>query len=121
MQSRRLVSRYVVSIVLKRVFMFKCNLSMLRLVPLLGLLALPPALARIFAFHARERPPSLLAPRADAVILAGFPIAWFFGFLYYTEVPGLLAVAATVAAAAQGRHWIAGLVRRLCGEPRHTR
>jgi hypothetical protein len=103
----------VLSLALKRVFMFKCNLSMLRLTPMLALLALPPALARVLAFHRRERPPKLLTPGAPAVVLAAFPVAWFFGFLYYTELPGLLAVAGTLAAAAQGRHWLAGLVRAL--------
>jgi alpha-1,2-glucosyltransferase len=91
--------------------MFKCNLSMLRLTPLLCLLALPPALARVLAFHERERPPPVLSPSAGAVVLAAFPIAWFFGFLYYTELPGLLAVAAALGAGAQGRHWLAGAVR----------
>jgi hypothetical protein len=87
---------------------------MLRLTPLLALAALPLALSRVLAFHNRERPPALFSPRADAVVLASFPIAWFFGFLYYTELPGLVGVTATIAAAAQGKHWVAGLVRSSC-------
>lgn len=105
---------YMLSIVLKRIFMLKCNLSMLRLTPLLTLLTLPIALTRLLCYHKRERPPtSLSAPTPEAIILSAFPIAWFFGFLYYTEVPSLLLVVLTVVAAAQGRHWLAALVRHL--------
>jgi alpha-1,2-glucosyltransferase len=91
--------------------MLKCNVAMLRLTPLLSLLALPLALSHLFAFHNRERPPSISSPRLDAVVLSAFPIAWFFGFLYYTEIPGLVAVAITFAAATQGQHLLASLVR----------
>lgn len=104
------IGRYIMSIILKRIFLFKCNLSQLRLTPLLTLVGLPLALSHVTAFYNRERPPSLLSPRLDAVVLSCFPIAWFFGFLYYTEVPGLVSVALTFAAAAQGKHWRAALV-----------
>ena len=50
-------------------------------------------------------------PTLDAVVATAFPIAWFFGMLYYTEVPGVLLVVATVVAATQRRHWLAGGVR----------
>lgn len=46
----------------------------------------------------------------EAVVLSAFPIAWFFGFLYYTEVPSLVSVVWTVVAASQDRHWLAALV-----------
>lgn len=85
---------------------------MLRLTPLVALLALPPALTRLLCFHQRERPPPLLSPSMDAVVLAAFPIVWFFGFLYYTELPSLFFVVCTIAAAGQGKHWLAGLVSR---------
>jgi alpha-1,2-glucosyltransferase len=63
-------------------------------------------------FHQRERPPSrILAPNIDAIILSGFPFVWFFGFLYYTEVPSVLFVVGTVVAAMQNKHWLAALVR----------
>ncbi|CCM00335.1 uncharacterized protein FIBRA_02365 [Fibroporia radiculosa] len=102
---------YVLSVILKRIFMFKCNLPMLRLTPLLFLLVLPIVLARLLCFHQRERlPQSLLVPTTEAVILSAFPIAWFFGFLYYTEVPSLVFVVATVVASAQKRHWLAALL-----------
>jgi alpha-1,2-glucosyltransferase len=45
------------------------------------------------------------------VVLSAFPIAWFFGFLYYTDVPSLLSVIITIVAASQGRHWTANMVR----------
>lgn len=94
--------------------MLKCNLAMLRLTPLLTLLILPIALTRLLCYHKRERPPSsLFTPLSEAVILAAFPIAWFFGFLYYTEVPSLAFVVFTVVAATQSQHWLAALVRHV--------
>ncbi|KAH9891022.1 glucosyltransferase [Cubamyces lactineus] len=102
---------YVLSLVLKKLFMLKCNLSMLRLTPMLSLLALPIALTPLVSYHKRERPPpSLATPLLEAVILASFPLAWFFGFLYYTEVPSLVSVVSCVVFAMQGRHWLAALI-----------
>ncbi|KAI0344140.1 glucosyltransferase [Trametopsis cervina] len=102
---------YVLSLVLKRAFLLKCNLAMLRLTPLLALTMLPIALTGLLCFHKRERPPaSLFVPIPEAVILSAFPIAWFFGFLYYTEVPSLVFVVLTVLAATQGKHWRAALL-----------
>ncbi|EPQ61060.1 glucosyltransferase [Gloeophyllum trabeum ATCC 11539] len=102
---------YVVSWVLKKIFLFKCNLQMLRLTPMLALVALPIALTHLLSYHQRVRPPSsLLAPTLESVVLSAFPIVWFFGFLYYTEVPSLLFVVLTVVAASQGKHWLAGLL-----------
>ncbi|TFY83051.1 hypothetical protein EWM64_g972 [Hericium alpestre] len=102
---------YVLTIILKNIFMFKCKLPTLRLTPLLTLLLLPFALTRLFCYHQRIRPPpSKLTPTLDAVVAAAFPIAWFFGFLYYTEVPSLLFVVLTIVAATQGRHWLAALL-----------
>jgi len=90
--------------------MFKCNLALLRLTTTLTLFALPPVLTRLLAFHQRRRPPSILAPSIEALVLSTFPIAWFFGFLYYTEVPSLVSVLCTVVIATQNKHWLAGLV-----------
>lgn len=101
---------YLVSVLMRKLFLFKCNLPVLRLTPMLALVALPIAVSRVIAFHQREPPPPLLLPMADAVVLAAFPIAWFFGFLYYTEVPSLLLVTSTVGAAMQGRHRLAALL-----------
>lgn len=105
------LSRYLMSLLLKRLFLFKCNVPMLRLTVTLTLLALPIILARLLAFHKRFRPPaSLLNPPLEAVIISFFPIAWFFGFLYYTEVPSLLFVVGTVVAASEDNHWLAAFV-----------
>jgi len=99
------------SLLLKKVFMFKCTLPMLRLTTMLSLLALPIVLTRLICYHQRRRPPSsLLAPIPEAVVLSAFPIAWFYAFLYYTEVPSLVFVLWTVVAASQGQHWLAALV-----------
>jgi alpha-1,2-glucosyltransferase len=100
------------SLVLKKIFAFKCNLPMLRLTTMLTLLTLPIPLTRLLCFHQRTRPPpSVMTPTPDGVVLAAFPIAWFFGFLYYTDVPSLWFVLSTIATATEGRHWLAALVR----------
>ncbi|KAJ7823566.1 glucosyltransferase [Mycena olivaceomarginata] len=102
---------YMLSLLLKKMFMLKCNVPMLRLTTMLPLLALPPVLTRLMCFHQRDRPSArILAPNLDAIVLSGFPIAWFFGFLYYTEVPSLLFVVGTVVAAMQNKHWFAALL-----------
>ena len=89
----------------------KCNLSVLRLTPLLTLMSLPLVITRLLCFHKREHPPSTLtAPLPEAVVLASFPIAWFFGFLYSTEVPSLVSVILTITYATKGKHWLAALV-----------
>ncbi|EFI28605.1 DIE2/ALG10 family protein [Coprinopsis cinerea okayama7 len=101
---------YLMSLLLKKIFVFKCNLSMLRLTTMLALLALPLVLTRLLCYHKRIRPPTTwLSPSLEAVVLSFFPIAWFFGFLYYTEAPSLFTVALTVVAATQNRHWLAAL------------
>lgn len=102
--------RYLLSVFLHWVFMFKCNLFMLRLTTTLTLFALPPVLTQLLVFHQRRRPPPILAPSIEALVLSTFPIAWFFGFLYYTEVPSLVSVLCVVVAATQNKHWLAGLV-----------
>jgi alpha-1,2-glucosyltransferase len=85
---------------------------MLRLTPALMLMALPLVLTRLLCFHQRVRPPAgALAPTLEAMVLTAFPLAYFFGFLYYTDVPSLLSVAGTVALAAAGKHWAAAVVR----------
>lgn len=87
---------------------------MLRLTTMLSLLGLPIILTRLVCYHQRQRPPaSFMSPTTDAIVLSAFPLAWFFGFFYYTEVPSLVFVACTVVAASQGNHWRAGLVRDL--------
>ncbi|TEB35126.1 glucosyltransferase [Coprinellus micaceus] len=101
---------YLMSLLIKKLFLFKCNVSMLRLTTTLTLLWLPLAVSALLHYHKRERLRSLWSPSIEAVVLSSFPIAWFFGFLYYTEVPSLLTVVATVVAASQGKHWPAALL-----------
>lgn len=91
--------------------MLKCNLAMLRLTPLFMLTVLPLAVTRLLCRYKREYPPSsMFTPITEAVVLSSFPIAWFFGFLYYTEVPSLVFVVLTVVAATQNKHWLSALV-----------
>ena len=99
------------SVFLSKIFVFKCNLAILRLTPLLALLSLPLILTRLLCYLRREHPPQeLLSPTIDALALSLFPIAWFFGFLYYTDVPSLAFVLATVAASLQDQHILAAAV-----------
>lgn len=103
--------RYVLSVILKRFITFKCNLPVLRLTPLLTLLALPFPLTRLLCYHKRLRPPaSFFTPTAESVVLSAFPVVWFFGFLYYTDVPSVLFVMTSIVAATESRHWTSALV-----------
>ncbi|KAI0032499.1 glucosyltransferase [Vararia minispora EC-137] len=99
---------YILSVLLKTIFVVKCHLPTLRLTPLLALALMPFALSRLTAFHKRIRPPqAAFEPELDGVVIAAFPISWFFGLLYYTDVPSLLMVVLTVVFATRGRHWLA--------------
>ncbi|KAJ7596752.1 glucosyltransferase [Mycena floridula] len=101
---------YLMSVLMKRIFMFKCNVAMLRLTTTLNLLALPLVMSRLISFHKRIRPPPLLSPLPESIVLALFPIVWFFGFLYYTETPSVLFVLSSIVAATDDKHWLAALL-----------
>ncbi|KAL1707042.1 glycosyltransferase family 59 protein [Schizophyllum commune] len=100
---------YIVSVILKRFFIVKCALPTLRLTPLLALLILPLVLTRFLAYQKRVHPPSILSPSPAAVVLALHPLVFFYGFLYYTDVPSLLSVVTTIVLAQEERHWLAAL------------
>lgn len=93
--------------------MFKCRLPLLRLVPALHLLALPPLLYALETYHQRlpRSPDFLTSPSISAVALAASPPLWFFGFLYYTDVPGVVFVLSSFVMQANGQNWLAALVR----------
>ena len=63
------------------------------------------------AYQKRVHPPSILSPSPLAVILALHPRVFFYGFLYYTDVPSLLSVVTTIILAQEEKHWLAALVR----------
>lgn len=48
-----------------------------------------------------------------ALVLALYPLHWFFTFLYYTDVASLTAVLATYLTSLKKNYWISALVRRL--------
>lgn len=48
-----------------------------------------------------------------ALVLSTFPVFWFFGFLYYTDVGSAVGVIATVLLAKEGKHWLAAAVRKV--------
>ncbi|KIJ68711.1 glycosyltransferase family 59 protein [Hydnomerulius pinastri MD-312] len=101
---------YILSILFHRLFMFRCSMALLRLTVTLTLLALPLFLTRLLAFHQRRRPPPLFAPTVEALVLSTFPIAWFYGFLYYTEVPSLVSVLSIIIFSTQDWHWPAAVL-----------
>ncbi|PFH50766.1 glycosyltransferase family 59 protein [Amanita thiersii Skay4041] len=102
---------YIMSLVLNKLFLLQCQIPFLRFTVLLTLLALPLVVTRLLCSNRRERPDtSLISPLPEAVVIATFPIVWFFGFLYYTDVPSLLFVLSTFVAASEGQHWMAALL-----------
>lgn len=103
---------YVLSVILKKIFLFKCTIPILRMNNLLLNLLLPPLISYCLALYRSDRPPrSLIEPTIESIVISAFPIAWFFSFLYYTELGSLIFVLATILAAGRGAHWLAALVR----------
>lgn len=102
---------YVLSVILKKIFLFKCTIPILRMNNLLLNLLLPPLISYCLAHYRSDRPPrSLIEPTIESIVISAFPIAWFFSFLYYTELGSLVFVLATILAAGRGAHWLAALM-----------
>ncbi|KAJ1311511.1 hypothetical protein OPQ81_009997 [Rhizoctonia solani] len=102
---------YILSVVLKKVFLFKCTIPILRMNNLLLNLLLPPLISHCLALYRSESPPrSLLQPTVESITISAFPIAWFFSFLYYTELGSVIFVLATILAAGRGSHVLAALM-----------
>lgn len=101
---------YLLSVLLHRVLMFRCNLSTLRSTVTFMTFTLPPFLARLLSLHRQHPPPPLLSPTWEAVVLSTFPLVWFYGFLYYTEVPSLVSVLGTIVFSMQDQHCIAAVL-----------
>ncbi|EUC66877.1 alpha-1,2-glucosyltransferase, glycosyltransferase family protein [Rhizoctonia solani AG-3 Rhs1AP] len=101
---------YILSVVLKKVFLFKCTIPILRMNNLLLNLMLPPLISHCLALYRSDRPPrSLIQPTVESIAISAFPIAWFFSFLYYTELGSVVFVLATILAAGRGAHVLAAL------------
>lgn len=101
--------------------MFKCRLPLLRLVPALHLMALPILMSILEAYHKRLPPPSdLTEPSLFSITTAMFPLLWFFGHLFYTDVPSLFFVLASFVAQTRDAPWTAAFVRPLNLEPNHS-
>ncbi|CAE6534662.1 unnamed protein product [Rhizoctonia solani] len=102
---------YILSVALKKVFLFKCTIPILRMNNLLLNLMLPPLISHCLALYRSDRPPrSLLQPTVESITISAFPIAWFFSFLYYTELGSVVFVLATILAAGRGAHVLAALL-----------
>ena len=96
---------------LKKVFLFKCTIPVLRMNNLLLNLLLPPLISHCLALYRSDRPPrTLLQPTFESIAISAFPVAWFFSFLYYTELGSVFFVLATVLAAGRGAHMLAAMV-----------
>lgn len=103
---------YILSVLFKRLFLFKCNLPVLRFTNVLLSIILPPIITSLLARIRRQRAPeSLLEPTTEALVLSLFPIAWFFGFLYYTEMGSLVLVLLCLQLSLKERQWAAAGVR----------
>ena len=64
------------------------------------------------AYHKRLPPPSdLTEPSLFSITTAMFPPLWFFGHLFYTDVPSLFFVLASFAAQTRDAQWTAVFVR----------
>ncbi|QRV76700.1 alpha-1,2-glucosyltransferase [Ceratobasidium sp. AG-Ba] len=102
---------YVLSVLLKKVFLFKCTVPILRMNNLLLNLLLPPLVSHCLALYRSDRPPrTLLQPTLESIVISAFPLAWFFSFLYYTELGSVVFVLGTVLAAGRGAHLLAALM-----------
>ena len=88
----------------------RCSLPTLRSTVTLATLALPLFLSRLLSLYRQLPPPPLLRPTTEAIVLSTFPLAWFYGFLYYTEVPSLVSVLGTIVFSMQNQHCVAAVV-----------
>lgn len=52
----------------------------------------------------------MITPSASALVISSFPLIFFFGNLYYTDVASLAGVLGAYALALHGQHWAASLV-----------
>ncbi|KAG8947991.1 glucosyltransferase [Tulasnella sp. 419] len=102
---------YVLSVIMKRIIMARCTIPTLRFTNIVLLLFLPIPISHLLAHVRRVNPPrSLLAPTMESLVIASFPIVWFFAFLYYTELGSLLFVVSTIWAARKRSHLLAAVL-----------
>ncbi|KIY45502.1 glucosyltransferase [Fistulina hepatica ATCC 64428] len=111
---------YIWSLFLHYASSLDCSDSFLRLTVTIFLLCLPNAIDRLINVHRHAEPSLWWSPSSESIVISTFPIAWFFGFLYYTEIPSLLFVSYTVVAAMSGRNWLAALIGLLSCTFRQT-
>jgi len=102
---------YIYSIILQRISGAKCSIAFLRSTCTLLLIA-SPIIFRYFLSAQRQLSSlrSSLANTFEAIVLASFPILWFFGFLYYTELPSVVFTVGSFILAQRERHISAALL-----------
>jgi len=121
--------RYIPSAIAQRTFPSWdfCSTTSLRTTNAALLFALPFLIFRILThFRTAPYPPRVpnggikvrfLVPEdglmIEAVVIACFPLAYFSGFLYYTDLASVCAVLACYDLSLQGRHYLAGFVSLL--------
>ncbi|KAF8342782.1 glucosyltransferase [Cantharellus anzutake] len=102
---------YLLSVILKKIFLFKCTIGTLRLTNILLLSFFPPLISSLQAKLRRiDAPQSWLEPTLESIVISAFPITWFFAFLYYTETGSVFFVLACLLAALHQKHWLAALL-----------
>ncbi|KZO94958.1 glycosyltransferase family 59 protein [Calocera viscosa TUFC12733] len=111
---------YVLSLLLSKLFAMKCTLPLLRFHCTLLSLLLPPLLSHLLPLlkpPPRDEPPrtvmATLSPGWEAIVLGAMPVAWFVGFLYYTDLGAVVCAVAAVVAARRGKSGWAALLGAL--------
>ncbi|KAG8981857.1 glucosyltransferase [Tulasnella sp. JGI-2019a] len=114
---------YILSVAQNYILRLTCNVPNLRLTNFLFLQITPLVIALLLRStrtlnHTPGRSSNIsqdsrgssLAFDTLGFTLAAFPVLWFFGFLYYTDVGSAVGIVATVLLAREGKHWWAAMI-----------
>ncbi len=104
--------RYLLSAIPLMTVHIPCTPPLLRGTNLIFSTLLIPAIISSVSALQRRRPfwRHFLIPSAKALVISTFPLIFFFGNLYYTEVASLAGVLGCYALALQGRYWVSSVV-----------
>ncbi|KZO94960.1 glycosyltransferase family 59 protein [Calocera viscosa TUFC12733] len=118
---------YLLSLLLSKLFAMKCTLPLLRFHYTLLSLLLPPLLSHLLPLlkpPPRDEPPrtvmATLSPGWETMVLGAMPVAWFVGFLYYTDLGAVVCALRAVVAARRGKSGWAALLRAVVCTFRQT-
>ncbi|EJT97967.1 hypothetical protein DACRYDRAFT_111484 [Dacryopinax primogenitus] len=108
---------YLFSLGISKLFAMRCSLPLLRFHSTLLLLSLPPILSHLLPLL--QPPPCSEPPRTfletlrpgwEAIVLGFMPVAWFTGFLYYTDLGAVVFALGAIVAAKRGQSGLAALL-----------